>query len=369
MKENLLIDDEYLHELISVINAAKQTIDLQVYIFADDTVGKMMANAMCNAAKRGVIVRLLIDGVGSMSFGGELASQLKAAKVAVNVYHPVPWNISHWYQSTSTWKHFIAKFIGLFFKLNSRNHSKVCIVDQQIVLLGSANITSHLIDENNETKWRETGVKLQGVDISGIQYMFNRLFARRHFHLPFRKLKADPVFQLNYSWRLRRRAIKSLMRDIDQAKEKIWIANAYFIPNIALLNKLIAASKRGVDVRIILSAKSDVLIASLAATTFYARLLKNGAVIYEYLRGVMHQKVMIIDDIYFVGSSNLDDRSFHHNIEVNVKLQMDATKHDLYQQFQQDFNQARVIQQEDVKNQSIVKRFIANCVLRARYYL
>src|ERR1051326_1643863 len=94
-REVILMDDEYLTALLDAINNATQSIDMQVYIFENDEVGQRVADALCEAGKRGVCVRLLVDGVGTLSWGGSIAEELQCASVVVKVYHPLPWKIAH----------------------------------------------------------------------------------------------------------------------------------------------------------------------------------------------------------------------------------------------------------------------------------
>lgn len=371
--EILLFDDEYLDALLEAIAQAKSSIDIQVYMYEEDAVGKKVADALCKAAQRGVKIRLLIDGVGSIDWGGELAEQMKNAGIEVKVYHPLPWRFSHWYESRIKWRAFFSKILTLLEKMNSRNHAKVSIIDKQIVMVGSANVSAHLIDHDGEKKWRETTVRLTGTNIEIIQYAFDRAMGevsfRQRLHYPFRKIITDDCFYLNFSWRLRHYFMLLLLRKMKSCREKIWLANAYFIPNLYLLRQLIRASRRGVDVRIMLPAKSDVPIVSIASTTFYERLLKHGIKVYEYLPTMLHEKVMILDDDYYIGSSNLDDRSIEHDLEANVKLQTNQAKSGMHDQFNKDLEQSRQIQSEDIRKQSIFTKLIAYIILWWRYYL
>jgi cardiolipin synthase len=255
--------------------------------------------------------------------------------------------------------------------MNSRNHAKICIIDRKIVFVGSANITCHLQNSNDEKKWRETCIKLEGVDTRVIQDAFDRLLRPalfRHFY-SLKKYIADPVFILNYSRRLRRYIWCMFLHKIKNCKERIWIANAYFVPDIYLLKQLINASKRGIDVRILLTEKSDVLFVPIASSMFYATLLKHGIKIYEYEPSMLHEKILILDDFYSIGSGNLNYRSFKHDLEVNVSLQTDSAKSVLRKSYLHDLESARLVKLEDIKQQSLYKKVIGYMVLLLKYYI
>src|SRR5207249_2714190 len=102
---------------------------------------------------------------------------------------------------------------------------------------------------------------------------------------------------------------KNLLRRLSRCEKRVWITNAYFIPDAFLMKKLQDAAKRGIDVRILLPRKSDIAIMPLASSMFYNRLLRSGVRIFEYLPKILHSKILIIDDWMLIGSSNLNHRS------------------------------------------------------------
>ncbi len=365
LKEVVLNDDDYLKTFLIDINSAKNTIDLEVYIFETDSVGKIVTDALCNAAKRGVKIRVLVDGVGSISWGGELAAQMELAGIETRVFHPLPWKFMHWRRTSFLPHIFIQNIFYLLSRINSRNHRKVCILDKNIVYVGSANIS--------DKAWRETTVKLINVNINDIQYAFDKAWGnpliKKNVGDIFKK-SADPSsFLLNYSWRLRHRYYSKLMKRISNCKKRIWVTNSYFVPDSRLLKKLIKASLMGIDVRILLPGESDLIYMSLVSTTFYSDLLKSGVLIYEYKPKILHAKILILDDWITVGSNNLNYRSFLHDLEVGVKIRSCEAQSVIEQQFMKDINQARQIQSEDLKSQFFFKKMIGRFILLVRYWL
>lgn len=378
IKEFILNDEEYLSSLLADINKSKNSIDLEVYIFENDSAGKMVADALCHAAHRGVKIRVLVDGVGSITWGGKITTQMESSRIETRIetriFHPLPWKFMHWHRSNYLNEFLITKIYYFLSKINSRDHRKVCIIDKSILYIGSANINDHLlVRENYEKKWRDTTIKITGNHTDEIQYAFDRAWN----HLPFEKILRGifkkktngSVFHLNYSWRLRRKFYKLLLRKMSYCKKRIWITNAYFVPDSNLLNKLITASKNGIDVRILLPGKSDIFFMSIISNTFYDSLLKSGVSIYEYTPSILHAKILILDDWFSIGSRNLNYRSFLHDLEVDVEIRTDEAKDSIERKFLSDISQSHKIQLGDLKNQPVYKKLLGKLMLLIRYWL
>lgn len=368
----ILTNDSYLTSLIADIESAAASIDIETYIFEDDDAGRKLADALCSAAKRGVVIRLLVDGIGSFSWGGQLAEKLKAAGIQTKIYHPVPFFISHWYHSTKKSRSIFSILFMLFKKINNRDHRKICIIDKNIVYAGSSNINAHILSHSADF-WRDTNIKIIGADINNLQYAFDKAWG----HIPLNKKiartfmakPADAVFRLNYSWKLRHVYYNLLLDKLSHCQNRIWVTNAYFIPEQRILKKLLDATKRGIEVRVILPQKSDVFIATLAAKTFYAELINHGVLIYEYEPGMLHAKILIIDNWYSIGSSNLNYRSLKHDLEIDVTIQTDEMKKMLEQQFMEDIKQSKLINMESLKNQSRIYYLLGRFILMFRYWI
>lgn len=373
-QETILINEAYFSSLIDDVNAAKSSIDLETYIYAEDEFGWKLANALAAAAKRGVNVRVLVDGIGTHNWGGKLTLHMENAGVLTRIFHPLPWLIKHWYRSTEKHSNYITKIVYLISRINSRNHRKTCIIDKNIIYVGSANIISHTtIDKKTNITLRDTTAKLSHINTHKLQYAFekacgclsikNRL--RNFMHL----IDSDPIFRLNYSWRQRHALYKALLKRIKKCKKRIWITNAYFIPNIFLLRRLSQAAKRGVDVKIILPSKYDFFVLSLLTKTFYTILLNSGVSIYEYTPHFLHAKSLILDDWFCVGSSNLNHRSLKHDLEVDVNIRSQAATAILEKQFLLDLNQSINIHKDEIQKLSLFNKVIGRFLLLLKYWL
>src|SRR3990167_10903 len=160
-QEKILIDKLYIDTLIADIQNAKRTIDIETYIFGNDTIGAQVSKALCEAAQRGVRIRILVDGIGTPTWGGAFTQALENAGIATRVFHPLPWLIWQWWKVRNPSSSIISNLLELFSVINSRNHSKICIIDRHIVYVGSANITNkNLSQEEGGENWHDTTVRL-----------------------------------------------------------------------------------------------------------------------------------------------------------------------------------------------------------------
>lgn len=337
----------HFEALIQDINAAKYHIDLETYIYHKDHLGKLIAESLIDAAKRGVKIRVLVDGAGTPFWSGTFARQLESVGAETQVFHPFPWQLWHWSRSVIK-ANLLLRWIYLLLKINSRNHRKVCLIDGKIAHIGSCNISKcHLPKAAGGQDWRDTAVRLSDIDLSELQNAFDCAWHYRTFkerlREAFRHIRRNPIFRLNHTRHRRRLLYKNLLRHIAAAKHRIWITNAYFVPDNFLLKKFKDAARRGVDVRILLPKNSDIIMMPWASSTFYYTLLKEGVRIFEYLPGILHAKSLIIDDWMLIGSSNLNHRSLLHDLEVDVNITSPESKQFLEQLFLDDLTHSKEV--------------------------
>ncbi len=372
--ENIFVDgSDFFSSLIDDINHAQHSIDLETYIFKGDKLGEQIAEALISAANRQVKIRVLVDGAGSPVWGGSLTRRLEKAGIDTRIFHPFPWRIWHWSRSVIRLP-LLLKVIYLLLKINSRNHRKVCVIDQKTVYIGSFNISNcHLKLEDGGHGWRDTGVRLQHANLDDLSMAFqaawNHIPVRERMKVIFRHFNKNPIIRLNNTWQRRRILHKNLLRRIKQCKERIWITNAYFVPDNVLLKTLSEAAQNGVDVRILLPQKSDVFVMPWASTTFYYNLLKSGVRIFEYLPNILHAKTLILDNWISVGSSNLNHRSLLHDLEVDVNLQLPASKNKILKQFTFDLENSSEISLKNWHARPLYQRLIGRLALYMKYWI
>jgi cardiolipin synthase len=374
LQQTIFSNGKYFFEsVINDITAAKQSIDLESYIFAGDSLGEKIANALIDASQRGVKVRVLVDGAGTPSWGGNLTKKMERAGIQTRIFHPFPWRLWHWSRS-HVHTPFILKAIYLLLKVNSRNHRKICVVDKRIAYAGSFNISKvHLSKSDGGSGWHDTGVKITGADlqplISAFNAAWNHIPIQERMQNIFRQIELDPIIRLNNTRHRRRLLYKNLLQRISHCKKRIWMTNAYFIPDNILLKKLKHAAQRGVDVRMVLPQKSDLFFMPWASHTFYQSLLKAGVRIFEYFPTVLHTKVLILDDWMCVGSSNLNHRSLFHDLEIDINIRTPAAKKTIENQFLQDVAAAHEIEATDWQKPPFYQRFFGRLLLYLKYWM
>lgn len=363
----------FFENLLKDLKQAKQTIELETYIFNPDEVGKRIATELVEAAKRGVKVRVLVDGAGSPLWGDGLTQRLENVGVETRIFHPFPWRLWQWSRS---WVRVspILKAIYLLLKINSRNHRKVCIIDDEIAYVGSLNICqSHLDSQQWGEHWRDTAVRLQGTDFKELKTAFETAWD----HMPiqerireiFRHIHKNPNFRVNNTRHRRRILYKNLLRRMSRCKERIWITNAYFVPDNFLLKKLSDAAETGIDVRILLPERSDVFVLPWTSATFYLHLMRSGVRIFEYLPSMLHAKTLILDDWVSVGSSNLNHRSLLHDLEVDVNLRLPSSKKIVTEQFISDLERSKEVEIDSWEKRPLYQRIIGRMLLYMKYWI
>ena len=304
--------------LLQDIDAAQQHIHLLYYIWLPDDTGSALAQALMRAAARGVVCRVLVDAMGSrLLLASPLWAQLQAAGVQVAVALPFRW----WQPLRS----------GRF---DVRNHRKVCVIDGAISHVGSQNCADAAFAiKAKYAPWVDIMLRVQGAVVAQNQLLFisDWLLATGQspdelahtVQLPSAPLGtvAGQVVAAGPASRPRSTA-QFLVMVIANAQRQLWLSTPYFVPDATVLQALCAAAWRGVDVRVIVPARNDSWVVAAASRSHYATLLEAGVQIFEYQPGLLHAKTFTVDgQLSFIGSTNIDMRSFGLNYENNVLLQ------------------------------------------------
>jgi cardiolipin synthase len=342
-EERLFFDKEtYFTALFEALGAARLSVEMETYIFEPDPTGLRVLDALRDAARRGVRVRLVVDGVGSWFWIGILRETLGDSGVEFKVYHPV------------------SLFRTAFARLNRRLHRKVCIVDGKTVFLGSFNITHR--------HHRDTGVRLSGPGVRILEEAFKILWEER---FPTRKLlfHESSRIRLNLTRRFRVRWNREFVRRIREAKYRVWITNAYFVPPWFLLRALCSAGLRGVDVRLLLPAEPDYRFMKWLSEAYYRYLLLSGVRVFEYRARFLHAKSILVDEGFaMVGSTNLNHRSLMHDLEVDAELGHTESFQALEEQFKTDLRDSTEVREFDPTSGGWGIRLLRWLVIRLRYW-
>lgn len=341
--EEIFNDAEpYFKALQQCIEHARFQIDMEVYIYESRHLGKHVSEALKRAAQRGLTVRLLTDGYGISHDFQSTARDLVAHGVDVRIHKPLPWNLEHWrYSVTRT--HGLRKWFFLLLAINKRNHRKTIVIDHQHLFMGSINVSNnHLHKNHGGQNWRDTALHVQGASLKPVEQAFEASwnYSKRKVRRIIAKKALDSYFLLNYTRALRNHHDDLLLSKIWGAEKQILITNAYFVPENTLLRALVGAARKGIRVNIILPERSDVFFMPWVAAYFYRVLLSAGVKIYEYTPAMLHAKTIVIDDWCTIGSSNLNHRSFRHDLEVDYIVQTDEARSQLLQDFESDLSQS-----------------------------
>jgi cardiolipin synthase A/B len=325
---------EYYKALLEAIDKAEESVEFESYIFTTDDLAEQFIAAFKRAAEKKVTVKIIVDGFGSSSFKNAYDKTLTQSGVYYRIYHEVPL-LRFFYKraqstkldTTSIFQKY-RRFFTLLKNINSRNHRKLCIIDRKILFIGSRNITTdHLPLEQGGKGWQDVSVRAEGQCLEAFRFAFylvwKPIMSRVHYQELYRQIKKGAFLdylRLNSTYRLRDKNFKNLKESFKKASQRIWITNAYFIPHPSLLAALQKAAEKKIDVRIIVPLRSDVFFLPWVTSLFFKTLTLSGARVYEYTRGFVHTKSIIIDDQVIVGSSNLNHRSIFHDLEADIVL-------------------------------------------------
>ncbi|MDQ2978618.1 MAG: phospholipase D-like domain-containing protein, partial [Acidobacteriota bacterium] len=290
--------------------SAKQSINLETYIFDDGAAGVRVARTLSEKARQGVAVRVLVDGFGARL--GRLADEMAAAGVKVAVYRPLR--------------------IYSLYKVGNRTHRRIFTIDGRVGFCGGIGIDDRWLgNARNPLEWRETMVRVEGPVVAQLQHIFFEDWVHTtgevlngSSQFPNIEPAGDMLAQAISSSRTDQSSMAKLQyyMAIQAARRKIWIENAYFVPDRQIRQGLVQAAARGVDVRVIVPGKYiDAAIVRNASRFHYDELLDGGVQIYEYLPTMMHNKVMVVDGIWTsIGSINFVNRSMRKNGEASVSI-------------------------------------------------
>lgn len=347
---------EYFPALREAIDGAQAEIHLETYIFEDDVSGRAIADALMRAARRGVAVRVLVDGFGARDFPRGLMQELLGQGVEVMVYRPE---------------------LGRFrFNVERhrlrRLHRKVAVVDGRIAFVGGINIIDDMHTPGHTPPRYDYAVRVQGPLLEPIHRSSRRVwdlvswvnFKRRSRSrggvVPVTRHEGDmrAAFVMRDNLRHRRDIEEAYLDAIAGAESEILLANAYFLPGRRFRHALFEASARGVEVVVLLQARVEYVLLHYASKALYGALLANRVRIFEYRKSFLHAKVAVIDGHWAtVGSSNIDPFSLLLAREANVVVRDTSFAAQLRSSLERAMRDgARELRTEDWRRRSWLRR-------------
>jgi cardiolipin synthase A/B len=340
---------EFYPAMLEAIQSAERSLTIEAYIYWDGEIGLQFAEALAERARAGVPVKILLDAVGSSWIGSTILELLEKGGCQLAWFNPI-----HWYT------------IGRF---NYRTHRKSLIIDGRIGFTGGAGIADHWQGHaEDKDHWRDMQVRVEGPGALPLQTGFAQNWLQTTGELvsgpayfPETTTEAGPV------------AVQTVLSSpstgastvrvlyylsIVCARHSVWIANPYFIPDGAAIDTLVAARRRGVDVKVIVSGRhNDNWLARHNSVRLFGPLLEAGIEIYEYNRTMLHHKIMVVDEAWAtIGTTNFDNRSFAFNEESNVSFTEPRLVGELKQSFLDDLSASDRVTLDRWRSRGLVSR-------------
>lgn len=334
---------EKFDRLMEDIREARKCVSLQYYIFEDDELGRQLSELLIGKARQGVTVRVIYDDIGSMKVSRRFFKRMAAAGVRVYPF-------------------FRVTFPPFATRINWRNHRKVVAIDGKIGYIGGMNVATRYIKGNKRFPvWRDTHLRVTGPGVAALRYSFAVDWSFMGQPLDMDSESAgqpscygmvkisdnDEGEGLPASVQLVTSGPTDpwsnveliLLKAISSARKRVWIQTPYFLPPESMLRALNTAALARVDVRIMMPRMSDSAVLTYASRSYITECLNAGIKVYLYTAGMLHSKVVIVDDEFSsVGSANIDFRSFEHNFEGNLMIYGPEVNAELRKIFTADTN-------------------------------
>lgn len=304
---------QFFPALLQSISRARHHIHLETYIFDDDPLGRLVADALIQKAKEGVEIRVIYDDVGCWRVPSAFFERMKKAGIDVCAFMPV-------------------KFPAFTSKVNYRNHRKICVIDGIEGFTGGMNIALRYVKgmRNGTLPWRDTHMRLRGSIVYALQCAF-----LVDWYFVDRTLVTNSKYYPPMPWRIENSCLMQVVtsspiakwpdimqgyvRILLEAKEYVYMESPYFLPTEQVLFAMRTAALAGVDVRLMIPRHSDSRLLELSSISFVKEVIEAGVKILLYEGGFNHSKLLVSDDtLCTCGSTNIDFRSFENNFEANV---------------------------------------------------
>jgi cardiolipin synthase len=304
--------DQIFPPMLEAIHGARESVTFENYIFQEGALGRQFTDAFCERARAGVKVHVLLDWLGTSKIDPQFLTDMKAAGVEVERFHPI-----QWYDMS---------------RANNRTHRKLLVVDGRVGFIGGACIAdAWLGDGTAPDQWRESHYRIEGPAVAQMQAVFIDNWMKIRAEVLLGPAYFPELTQLGHQ---RAQVFKSsrdegsesvrlmYLLSIASATRTIRLQAGYFVPDDLAIETLVTARKRGVRVEIIVPGPhTDSEIVQSAGRSRWAALLDAGVLIYAYQPSLYHCKVLIVDEVWVsVGSTNFDNRSFRLNDEANLNI-------------------------------------------------
>lgn len=302
---------EFICSLLYNIGKAQHHIHLDTYIFEDDALGYLVADALIDKAEQGVEIRVIYDDVGCWKVKDAFFERMRDTGIDVHAFMPV-------------------RFPAFTSKVNYRNHRKLCVIDGKVGFIGGMNIAKRYVTGTGKQPWRDTHLRIQGGGVYALQRAFlidwyfvdRTLITNRVYYPPVdihinnsclvQVVTSSPIAP----WP---DIMQGYVRILLQAQKYVYMETPYFLPTEPVLFAMRTAALAGVDIRLMIPRKADAKLVEWASRSYVMEAIEAGVKVYLYMGGFNHSKLLVSDDnLCTVGSTNIDFRSFENNFEANA---------------------------------------------------
>ncbi len=340
----LLIDGrQTFPALLKAMDTAEDYLLIQFYIVRDDEIGNAFKEKMIAKAREGVRVYFIYDAIGSYTLSAEYLRELRRSGV--------------WVASFNSTKRKRNRF-----QLNFRNHRKILIVDGKQAFIGGLNLGKEYLGKDPRlSPWRDTHLEIKGPSVQCIQVAFLkdwywavREIPEVHWTIQIAPENQTAIIVPTGPGDQLPACTLFMVSLINSARSRLWITSPYFVPNEPVLTALKLAALRGVDVRILLPSHPDHIHVYLASLSYITEVESTGVKLYRYRPGFLHQKVFLIDrTLAGVGTTNLDNRSFHLNFEIMAFIANSRFVSEVETMLKTDFENAYLVDSTQLAHQTL----------------
>ncbi len=339
--------DEYYDLIVDEINQAQVEVQMESYIFDFDAIGKRILMALADARIRQVNVRLMVDGIGSLTSINQIRTYCDAQGIEFRVYRALPY-------IGSILKHF-TRFLKV---TNRRNHRKIVVIDKKTAFVASYNVSKvHSEKESGSAAWKDLAVLVKGPEVAKISSLANAYWLRfpfsmmrQHKRVVFERVRST------HSMASRRLAKRQLIDRMKTSTQHVRILTPYFVPSKKVIRALVTSAKNHGVVEIIVPNRSDFIIVDLAGRYVLRKLLKYNIQVYQYQPSFMHAKAIIVDEWATMGSHNLNHRSLVHDLEMDIILEGRTELQPLENYWEHLRSQSRLVSKSEIDQDSFLIR-------------
>lgn len=342
---------QFFPTLLRDIAAAESHIHIDIYIFENDALGRLVSDALIAKVRQGVEVRIVYDDVGCWNVKDAFFERMRIEGIEVEPFMPV-------------------RFPQFTSKANYRNHRKIIVIDGRVGYIGGMNIALRYVKGTGKQPWRDTMVRIEGRGVYSLQRAFlidwyfvdRTLLSEKKYYPSTLQLQPSTILQTVTSAPVAHspEIMQGYMRIIMAAKKYIYIETPYFLPTMGIHAALRMAAQSGVDVRILVPAKSDARFTEWASRSYLREAEEAGIKVSLYESGFLHSKLLVCDDaVCTCGSTNVDFRSFENNFEANTFFYDKALAKEFRQVFLNDEAQSMALTKSPMfQNKKILTRLV-----------